>query len=112
FLPVAAGGRALLRQLHDAHAHADLNPVAKTFVGRSRICPTSADGELEADHPGGFAGGPKSIGGGRSGTGISILIFEGSMPEPRSIQYVTDAGQKMTMTTRMTCSTTQGIAPQ
>src|SRR6266545_5338675 len=59
----------------------------------------------------GFGGSLKSSGGGSSICGISMLIFDGSIAVPRSIQYVTDPGQKMTMTTRITCNTTHGIAP-
>src|SRR5689334_7147174 len=54
-----------------------------------------------------FGGWLKSSGGGRSGAGISILILDGSTALSRPIQYVTEPGHRMTMTTRITCRATQ-----
>ena len=75
---LAAGGRARLRQLHDAHAHAHLSCALRlqTSEGPGAIAP----GPFFIASAGGV---PKSSGGGKSGgISISILTFEGSIPVP------------------------------
>ncbi|MNC96874.1 hypothetical protein D3C83_143630 [compost metagenome] len=47
-----------------------------------------------------------------SDCGNSIWIVAGSTPEGLSSMKVTSPGQAITIATMMSCSTTQGIAPQ
>ena len=54
----------------------------------------------------------KLRGGGGSGSGTSMCTDSGLILGPLSTQYDTEFGQKITITTRMSCIATQGSAPQ
>ena len=80
-LPVDAGGRAGIRLVHDAHAH----PHIGLGTSHRRLRPRSvAPGLFLCATQ--FFGAEKSIGGGISGSGISILTLDGSTPVPLSSQ--------------------------